>query len=52
MFFYSLQYLRYLLFSSHRKGHGIHSPFVFDFIQKVLNDNSEYTEYEEIESLF
>ncbi len=49
MFFSALHYLRYLLFSSHRMGHGIHSPFVFDFVQKVLNDKTEYPEYNEIE---
>lgn len=51
MYFWALQYLKYLLFSSHRKGHGIHSPFVFDFIQNVLNDKTEYPEYKEIENL-
>lgn len=51
MYFSVLQYLRYYLFSSHRKGYGIHSPFVFDFIQHVLNDKTEYLEYEEIENL-
>ncbi len=28
--------LRYFIYSRHRKGHGIHSPFVFDFINSVL----------------
>lgn len=28
--------LRYILFSRHRRGHGIHSPFVFDLINMVL----------------
>lgn len=28
--------LKYFLFSRHRKGHGIHSPFVFDIINTVL----------------
>jgi hypothetical protein len=32
----SIKYLAYLFFSSNRKGHGIHSPFVFDFIIHVL----------------
>ncbi|MBN1387436.1 MAG: class I SAM-dependent methyltransferase [Bacteroidales bacterium] len=27
---------KYFAFSRHRKGHGIHSPFVFDFINTVL----------------
>ena len=32
----AIKYLSYLVFSSNRKGHGIHSPFVFDFIIHVL----------------
>ena len=27
---------KYYVFSRHRKGHGIHSPFVFDFVNTVL----------------
>ncbi|NJK85881.1 MAG: hypothetical protein HC906_07845 [Bacteroidales bacterium] len=34
------QYLYYKLFARHRKGHGIHSPFVFDFVIHVLNGKS------------
>lgn len=33
-------YLGYLLKAKHRKGHGIHSPFVFDFVTKVLYDKT------------
>lgn len=47
----SVKYLEYLFGSSHSKGHGIHSPFVFDFIQMVLNDKTEYPEYGEVERL-
>jgi len=28
--------VKYFLFARHRKGHGIHSPFVFDIINTVL----------------
>lgn len=28
--------LKYFIFSCHSKGHGIHSPFVFDFINTVF----------------
>lgn len=31
------KYLYYLFTASNGKGHGIHSPFVFDFITHVLN---------------
>ena len=43
------KYLRYYLTASNSKGHGIHSPFVFDFIKHVMNDTKEYTCYEMIE---
>jgi predicted O-methyltransferase YrrM len=47
----SLKYLAYWLNSSNGKGHGIHSPFVFDFITHVLNDRTVYPEYQTIEEL-
>jgi predicted O-methyltransferase YrrM len=45
------KYLKYYLTASNGKGHGIHSPFVFDFISKVLNDPTDYPEYERAEKL-
>ncbi|RYY45412.1 MAG: class I SAM-dependent methyltransferase [Chitinophagaceae bacterium] len=33
------------------KGHGVHSPFVFDFIKFVKNDRKNYPCYDEIEML-
>ncbi|HEY2721886.1 MAG TPA: class I SAM-dependent methyltransferase [Chitinophagaceae bacterium] len=45
------KYLSYYLTASNGKGHGIHSPFVFDFIKNVLNDNASYDDYKSIESL-
>jgi predicted O-methyltransferase YrrM len=47
----SLKYLDYQVTASNGKGHGIHSPFVFEFIRKVLNDKTAYPEYNEIELL-
>ncbi|HVW63178.1 MAG TPA: hypothetical protein VHC48_24170, partial [Puia sp.] len=32
------KYIRYYLTASNGKGHGVHSPFVYDFIRNVLND--------------
>jgi predicted O-methyltransferase YrrM len=45
------KYLRYYLTAANGKGHGIHSPFVFDFIIHVLNDTREFPEYTPIRQL-
>lgn len=39
------RYFNFLLRASNPKGHGIHSPFVFDFLTKVLQDNTSFREY-------
>ena len=43
------KYLHYYLTASSGKGHGIHSPFVFNFIKNVLRDKKEYEYYPIIE---
>ncbi|MEO6252212.1 MAG: class I SAM-dependent methyltransferase [Ferruginibacter sp.] len=43
------KYLHYYLTASNGKGHGVHSPFVFDFIKNVLRDKKEYEYYRVIE---
>lgn len=45
------KYLRYCLTASNGRGHGIHSPFIFEFITKVLNDKTQYADYDIIERL-
>src|SRR6186713_392696 len=47
----ALKYLGYYLTASNGKGHGIHSPFVFEFITKVLNDKEIYPAYRRVEGL-
>ncbi|MDQ2862879.1 MAG: class I SAM-dependent methyltransferase [Bacteroidota bacterium] len=43
------KYFSYFIHAKNGKGHGIHSPFVFDFIVHVLNDKKKYECYEKIE---
>lgn len=43
------KYLRYYLTASNGKGHGVHSPFVFEFINNVLRDKKQYDCYTALE---
>ncbi|WP_431218031.1 hypothetical protein ACQ86N_35660 [Puia sp. P3] len=45
------KYLHYYFTAANGKGHGVHSPFVYDFIIHVLNDRKRYADYEAIEGL-
>ena len=45
------KYFHYYFHSKNGKGHGVHSPFIFDFIIHVLNDKKKYCGYDRIESL-
>ena len=47
----ALKYLRYYLQASNGRGHGTHSPFVYHFIKKILNDQQHYPGYEKVETL-
>lgn len=44
-------YLLYLLRARHKKGYGIHSPFVFNLLNAVFFEQSPYYCYENIEEL-
>ena len=46
-----LAYLKYYITASNGSGHGIHSPFVFDFITQVMNDNRYFYAYDSIEQI-
>jgi len=46
-----LKYLNYYFSASNSKGHGMHSPFVFEFITRVLNDKEKYPVYSQVENL-
>jgi predicted O-methyltransferase YrrM len=45
------KYLHYYLTAYNGKGHGMHSPFVFQFILHVLNNKSGYMPPPEIEQI-
>lgn len=40
--------VRLLFKVRHHKGHGIHSPFVFNFITKVIEEKTPYHAYEDV----
>ncbi len=45
------KYLHYYFSASNGKGHGVHSPFIFDFIKHIKNDKKIYDCYRPIEQL-
>ena len=45
---YSLKYIRYFLFAKHKKGHGIHSPFIYNVVSKIFNYKSEHENLKEV----
>jgi len=45
----ALKYCQYLFRASNSRGHGIHSPFLFEFIDKVLNDDRSFHAFQDIE---
>ncbi|HVZ56183.1 MAG TPA: class I SAM-dependent methyltransferase [Chitinophagaceae bacterium] len=47
----AINYLRHWFTAASGKGHGIHSPFVFDFVTRVLNDRRPYPEYARVDAL-
>jgi hypothetical protein len=47
----AFKYLRYLFMAANGKGHGVHSPFVFEFITRVLNDKRHFYAFDAIEKI-
>ncbi|HON51784.1 MAG TPA: class I SAM-dependent methyltransferase [Bacteroidales bacterium] len=48
--FLATHILRYALLARHKRGHGIHSPYVYNLIRSVFIDTTEYSEYALIEA--
>ena len=44
------KWIYHRLSGSNGRGHGIHSPFVFDFVKNVLRDKKKYEHYAIIET--
>jgi len=47
----AIRFLTYTLFSGHKRGAGIHSPFVYDLIVDVFNCSVDSSVFMEIENL-
>lgn len=47
----AFRYLHYWFKAVNGKGHGMHSPFVFSFITRILNDRNDYSSYDKVESM-
>jgi len=47
----AFRFLNYYIQASNSRGHGIHSPFVYQFVTDVLNDEQDYPEYGKIEQV-
>ena len=46
-----IKYITYWLTAANGKGHGIHSPFVFQFVTDILNDNRFFYAFETLEAI-
>lgn len=46
-----LRYLKYWISSSNPKGHGMHSPFVYELIEKVFTDERNFYSFPLIEGV-
>ena len=43
---------KHILSADSSKGFGVHSPFMFDFLQNLLNEKNPYYAYAEIDAIF
>jgi predicted O-methyltransferase YrrM len=47
----AFKWFRYACTASNGRGHGVHSPFVYEFIREVLLDKQSYPAYNKIEAV-
>ncbi len=45
------KYFQYYIHAANSRGHGTHSPFIYEFITRVMNDFTDYADYQKIEAL-
>ena len=51
IFYRTLKYLKYILLSHHSRGHGIHSPFVFNLISKIFRSKINQSLVSKVEQI-
>ena len=47
----ALKWFQYFARASNGRGHGIHSPFVYELVREVFNDDRDYYAYKLIETV-
>lgn len=50
MYNYLKQRLKHAIRFRHKRGFGVHSPFVFDLITNVLKEKAEYYDFQRVEA--
>ncbi|MGE5420999.1 MAG: O-methyltransferase [Chloroflexota bacterium] len=40
-FYHVIKYFEYVIHSGHNKGHGVHSPFIFDLVSRVFRNKND-----------
>lgn len=49
--FMAAEYVKHWFRAENSKGHGVHSPFVYDFIHTVLRDKRHFYAFDDIEAM-